>query len=242
MDQLAAGLGPEPVFSRASGTRCSDPRRRARRPGGQRLRVDAEPGRATTCATRPYYVYQLQLMAPRGRPGPVVGRPDAAAARRRALAGRRAGRLGGRDLRARARRATRRGRLLQRGDRRHDGRRATARSTPPSRTSPPRGSTATSIPTLDLVGPPVGRGYYVIYLRTGTRRCATRSTGASARLDRSGRAAPDLRAVRHLDRRPGGAGRAGPRPSVDAAIGRRDLHGLAAALRVRRRRCSTRRA
>ena len=39
-------------------------------------------------ATRPYYVYQLQLMVRRGRAGPELGRPEAAAARRRPMDGR----------------------------------------------------------------------------------------------------------------------------------------------------------
>ena len=61
-----------------------------------------EPRARDYLATRPYYVYQLQLMARRGSAIRSWADLKTAAAGRRAVDGRRAGRLGGRHVRGRA--------------------------------------------------------------------------------------------------------------------------------------------
>ena len=162
-------------------------------------------------ATRPYYVYQLQLMARRGGPVRSLGRLRPAPARRRPLAGRRAGRCrrptpspsgstGGNvrvvrfDGATNAMMAVRNGQID-----------ATLQDLPAARYYVRRPSSATPRPRRPARGvrllrdvPPQG----------GRAASATRSTRAIGRLIASGELAGDLREVRHLERRPGG-----PRPT-----------------------------
>ena len=85
--RVPAGLLPGPV-----GCAAADPGRQARRPGGQRLRADAEPRRALP-GDPPLLHLPAPGDGPAGGPGPFVRRPDAAPARRRALEGRGPGRV-----------------------------------------------------------------------------------------------------------------------------------------------------
>ena len=89
-------------------------------------------------ATRPYYVFQLQLMVREGSADPLLGRPPAAEARRRPVAGRRPRRLGGRDVRA--------------GGARGDGRPSAPTPAPPTRSC--RSSAASSTPRSRTCRPP----------------------------------------------------------------------------------------
>ena len=57
---------------------------------------------------------------------------------------------------------------------------------PRSRTSRPPGSTRTSIPSLDFAGPPVGRGFYVMYLRKGDAALRDALDRGIARLAQTG--------------------------------------------------------
>ena len=157
-------------------------------------------------ATRPYYVYQLQLMARRGsaiRSWADLKQPEAG---RRPLDGRGAGRVGGRYVRGRARRSARRGRPVRRGDRRHDGRSERPVRRDPARPARRHAFIASRFPGLELVGPPESHGYYVLYVRERRRAAARRARPRPCPADRVGRAAADLRKVRDLDRRPDGAG------------------------------------
>ena len=159
-------------------------------------------------ATRPYYVYQLQLMARRGgsirswadlkQPTPGRRALDASAcwsARRPTPSPREQG--GPHVEVVRFDGATDAMMAVQNGQ--YD---ATLQDVPAALFYRDR------FPGLELVGPPESHGYYVIYVRRRTtRRCATPSTSGLARLIDVGRAAAALREIRHLDRRPERAGR-----------------------------------
>jgi polar amino acid transport system substrate-binding protein len=185
MELLAGELGPRPVLVQGQWDTLL--------PVLQTGRVDLvvngyewTPARAERyLATRPYYVFQLQLMAPRGgevrsweqllRPGP--------GGRRWRL-----GVLGGSAAEAFAR---------QRGERtievlyfngatdammavKNGQADATLQDLPAARFY------RSEYPTLDLIGPPLGRGYYVIYLRKEDSSLAHALDRGLDRLIRSG--------------------------------------------------------
>ena len=170
-------------------------------------------------ATRPYYVYQLQLMA--RRDGPVRSWADfeLPATRRRPLEGRRPGDVGRRHLRPAVRRGATSGSSVfdgatnamtgrpQRPDRRHA-------PGPPRR---PALHQAARVPRRARARRPARR---VAAITSSTpARTTSRLRDAIDRghrpADRLGRAPSDLREVRHLERRPGGPRRSEAPPAAD---------------------------
>ena len=161
-------------------------------------------------ATRPYYVYQLQLMMRRGgavrswadlkQPRPGGGRWTVAV-----LVGSAAETFafeqGGSNVDVvRFDGATDAMTAVQNGQ--YD---ATLQDVPAARFYSKR------FPGLEVIGPPESHGYYVIYVRRQDRplrNALDREPGATAR---RGRAAAALRALRHLDRGAGGVA-GDPRP------------------------------
>ncbi len=103
---------------------------------------------------------------------PVVGRPQAAEAGRRPLDGRRAGRLGGRHVRGRARRSSRRGCPVRRCDRRHDGRAERPVRRDPA--GPARGALLSRPVSGPRAGRPAGVARLLRDLRPEERRTAAR--------------------------------------------------------------------
>ena len=167
MDQLAAGVGARPVFYQGQW----DALLPTLDAGHVDLVVNGyelTPSRAERyLATRPYYIYQLQVMAPRG--GPVRSFDDLT--RPRPDGGR--WRVGGpgRVRRPRPTRPSTAGRhvevisfngatdaMMAVTNGQVD---ATLQDLPAARFY------RDQYPKLELVGPPVGRGYYVMYLRKG---------------------------------------------------------------------------
>ena len=122
MRSLAGELGVEPVFSQGQWDKLLQVLDSGR--------IDAvingyewtELRARDYLATRPYYVYQLQLMARRGSPIRSWADLEAAPAGRRTVDGRGAGRLGGGHLRGGAGGTERPRGPVRRRDRRHDGR------------------------------------------------------------------------------------------------------------------------
>jgi polar amino acid transport system substrate-binding protein len=179
MDRLARELGPRPVLVQGQWDALLPTL------GSGRIDLVVNGYELTAqraqdyLATRPYYVYQLQLMAPRA--GPIHCWDDLA--RSKPSGGRwKLGVLVGSAAAAFAHehcgpqvevvpfngstdamRATRNGQID-----------ATLQDLPAARFYQDQ------YPTLDLAGPPVGRGYYVIYLRKGDEAlCAALNRGIS---------------------------------------------------------------
>lgn len=178
MNRLAGELGPTPELAQGQWDMLL--------PTLEAGRIDlvingyelTDPRQRRYLATRPYYVYQLQLMAPRGGP---VGSWDDLTRRPRPGGGAwRLGVLGGSAAETFAREqggdsvqtiaftgatdammAVRNGQLD-----------ATLQDLPAARFYHPQ------YPALDLVGKPLGHGYYVIYVRLGEAAlCAALNRG-----------------------------------------------------------------
>jgi polar amino acid transport system substrate-binding protein len=190
IDRLAGELGPRPVHAQGQWDMLL--------PTLGTGRIDlvlngyewTEPRALRYLATRPYYVYQLQLMSPRGKAPRAWNdlsrpRPDGRKWRLGVLGGS-AGDFYAREHAGKgveivsftgatdAMMAVRNGQLD-----------ATLQDLPAARFY------RTSFPTLELAGPPVGRGYYVIYVRRGENALCDALNRGIARMIASG----ELRAL-----------------------------------------------
>ena len=166
MDQLAAGVGPRPVFYQGQW----DALLPTLDAGHVDLVVNGyelTPSRAERyLATRPYYIYQLQVMAPRG--GPVRSfddltrpRPDGGRWRVAVLGGSAAESYAAEHGGANVEIISFNGATDAMMAVTNGQADATLQDLPAARFY------RDQYPKLDLVGPPVGRGYYVMYLRHG---------------------------------------------------------------------------
>ena len=165
MDQLAGDLGATAEFSQGQWDKLLQVLDAGRIDVVVNGYEWTETGLRDYLATRPYYVYQLQLMAPRAGPDPLLGRPEAASARR-AAAGPSACWSARRPTRSPpSRRATRRGRPVRRRDRRDDGRPERPVRRHAARPARGRSFIASDFRASSWSARLESHGYYVIYVR-----------------------------------------------------------------------------
>ena len=168
MAMLAKDLGTSPSSARDSGKCCCNCLTWARATSSSMATSGPSRGHASYLATRPYYVYQLQLMVPRGSPIHTwddlkQARPGGGRWTVGVLAGSAADTFtaleGGKNVRAiQFSGSTDAMTAVQNGQ--YD---ATLQDVPAARFYLDR------FPGLELAGPPESHGYYVIYTRANDR-------------------------------------------------------------------------